>query len=64
MPESIVMRVLETDAAVNTKSHYKHARMGGPARLDTGLIVLVPPFISPGDLIRVNTANGEYMERV
>ncbi len=64
LPESIVMRVLETDAAVNPESHYKHARMQGPARLDTGLIVLVPPFISPGDLIRVNTTHGEYMERV
>jgi elongation factor P len=64
LPESIVMRVLETDAAVSPESHYRHARMQGPARLDTGLIVLVPPFISPGDLIRVSTANGEYLERV
>jgi elongation factor P len=64
LPESIVMRVLETDAVVSADSHYKHARMEGPARLETGLIVLVPPFISPGDLIRVNTSTGEYMERV
>lgn len=64
LPESIVMRVLETDASVNPDSHYKHAKMEGPARLDTGLLVLVPPFISPGDLIRVSTSNGEYMERV
>lgn len=64
LPASIVMQVLETDAAVNPDSDHKHARMEGPARLDTGLIVLVPPFISPGDLIRVNTSNGKYMERV
>lgn len=64
LPASIVMRVLETDAVVNPDSDHKHARMEGPARLDTGLIVLVPPFISPGDLIRVSTSNGEYMERV
>jgi elongation factor P len=64
LPESIVMRVRDTDAGVNPASERKHARMEGPARLDTGLLVLVPPFISPGDLIRVSTSSGEYMERV
>jgi elongation factor P len=64
LPESIVMRVRETDVAVNPDSERVHARMEGPARLDTGLQVLVPPFVSPGDLVRVSTANGEYMERV
>ena len=64
LPESIVMRVLEIDSVASADSHYKLARMEGPARLDTGLLVLVPPFISPGDLIRVSTSKGEYMERV
>ncbi len=48
----------------NTSSHYKHVKMEGPARTDSGLVVLVPPFISKGNWIRVNTANGDYMERV
>jgi elongation factor P len=64
LPESIVMRVLETDAGFNPDSERKHARMEGPARLDTGLVILVPPFVSPGDLVRVSTSKGEYMERV
>jgi elongation factor P len=64
LPASVVMRVKETDPVVSADSHYKHAWMEGPARLDIGLEVLVPQFISPGDLIRVNTTNGEYMERV
>ena len=64
LPESVVMRVKETDAKVGSESHYKHATVEGPARIETGLVVLVPQFISPGDRIRVNTANGEYMERV
>ena len=63
--ESVVMRVKETEIPkVGTESHYKHATVEGPARIETGLVVLVPQFISPGDLIRVNTRNGEYMERV
>ena len=60
LPPSVVMRVKD----VEMSGHYWHATMEGPARLETGLVVLVPPIISPGDLIRVNTENGEYMERV
>ena len=63
--ESVVMRVKETETLkVGTASHYKHVTVEGPARIETGLVVLAPQFISPGDRIRVNTANGEYMERV
>ncbi len=65
LPESVVMRVKETEMSKGgAGSHYKPATMEGPARIATGLVVLVPPFISPGDWIRVNTANGEYRERV
>jgi elongation factor P len=65
LPESVVMRVKDTEVPkVGTESHYKHATMEGPARIDSGLLVLVPQFIAAGDWIRVNTDNGEYMERV
>jgi elongation factor P len=65
LPESIVMRVKEAEMLkVGTASHYKHVKMEGPARTDSGLVVLAPQFISAGNWIRVNTANGDYMERV
>ena len=35
-----------------------------PATLETGVVVNVPPFINPGDVIRVNTETGEYLSRV
>lgn len=35
-----------------------------PAVLETGLKVSVPLFINEGDVIRVNTESGEYVERV
>ncbi|HEY4383082.1 MAG TPA: elongation factor P [Ktedonobacteraceae bacterium] len=60
LPESVVMRVKNVEMV----GHYWHATMEGPARLETGLVVRVPPIISPGDRIRVNTENGEYMERL
>ena len=53
MPESVVMRVKDTEVPkVGTESHYKHAMMEGPARIDSGLLVLVPQFIAAGDWIR------------
>jgi elongation factor P len=35
-----------------------------PARLETGLVVQVPPFVNTGDTIRVSTETGEYLSRV
>jgi elongation factor P len=34
-----------------------------PATLETGLVVNVPSFINPGDMIRINTETGEYLGR-
>jgi elongation factor P len=35
-----------------------------PARLETGLVVQVPPFVNSGDKVRINTETGEYLSRV
>lgn len=35
-----------------------------PATLETGVIVKVPMFIDEGDMLRIDTRTGEYMERV
>ena len=35
-----------------------------PAVTETGLMVLVPPFIGPGEKIRISTDDGSYLERV
>ena len=35
-----------------------------PATLETGLVVQVPAFIGEGELIRIDTATGAYIERV
>jgi len=34
-----------------------------PARLETGLVVNVPPFVNTGEMIRVSTETGEYLSR-
>ena len=35
-----------------------------PATLETGLVIQVPPFVNEGELIRVDTNEGKYLERV
>ena len=35
-----------------------------PATLETGYVLNVPPFIQEGELIRIDTRSGEYVERV
>jgi elongation factor P len=32
-----------------------------PAKLETGLVVQVPPFVNPGDKVRISTDTGEYL---
>jgi elongation factor P len=32
--------------------------------METGLVVQVPAFISEGDVIKIDTATGAYVERV
>ena len=35
-----------------------------PATLVTGLVVNVPIFIAPGDMVRIDTRNANYVTRV
>ncbi len=35
-----------------------------PATLDNGMEIMVPPFIEPGNIIKVDTRDGSYIERV
>ena len=35
-----------------------------PARLETGAVVQVPLFLEEGDIIKIDTRTGEYVERV
>jgi elongation factor P len=37
--------------------------VGKPAKMESGLVVQVPAFINEGEVIRVSTTTGEYLER-
>ena len=60
LPLMVEMTVMETEPAIKGASV---ANQNKPAKMETGLIVQVPPFIGEGDRIRVETATGSYIER-
>ena len=61
-PIKVELKVSQTEPAV--RGNTAQGSVSKPATLETGAKVQVPIFISPGDMIRVNTETGEYVERV
>jgi elongation factor P len=61
LPLTVEMTVMETEPAIKGASV---SNVGKPAKMETGLIVQVPAFISEGERIRIDTASGAYIERV
>ena len=60
LPPSIEMTVVETEPGIKGATV---SNVTKPAKMDTGLVVQVPPFINQGERIRVNTTEGAYLER-
>jgi elongation factor P len=60
LPPAVDLKVVETEPQLKgatITNVYK------PAKLETGAVVQVPPFITQGEIIRVDTRSGEYLER-
>jgi elongation factor P len=61
MPITVELKIIETVPGVKGDS----ANPGNkPAKVETGATVGVPLFVNEGDIIRVDTRSGEYLERV
>lgn len=60
LPTSVALRVAQT-----APGYKGDTATGGtkPATLETGLVVNVPLFVSEGDMLKIDTRSGEYIER-
>jgi elongation factor P len=61
IPDSVELTVSDTPPALagaTATNQYKEAT------LETGLKIQVPPFVKPGEKIRIDTRTAEYLERV
>lgn len=61
LPTFVVMTVVETTTAVRGDTATDISK---PATLETGAVINVPGFVNEGDLIKIDTRTGEYIERV
>ena len=60
LPDTVVLEVVEAEASIKGQtaaSSYK------PAKLENGLRILVPPFVSAGEKIIVDTNEVAYVKR-
>ncbi len=61
LPPTVEMVVVETEPGLKSATA---SNVNKPAKMETGLVVQVPPFIEQGEKIRIGTEEGEYQERV
>lgn len=61
LPITVGLKVVETGPSFKGDTAQSGTK---PAKLETGLEIRVPLFISVGDIVRLDTRTGEYLERV
>jgi elongation factor P len=61
LPDKIVLKVIYSEPGMKGDTATRTLK---PAKVETGASVNVPLFVNEGELIRVNTKTGEYVERV
>jgi elongation factor P len=60
MPPSVVLTVIDTEPGIKNATATNTFK---PAKMETGITVQVPAFINVGEKIKIDTAEGTYMER-
>lgn len=61
VPMTVDLEVVQTEPGIKGATATRTTK---PATLETGLMVQVPVFIERGDVIRIDTAEKKYIERV
>jgi elongation factor P len=61
LPNFVELKITQTDPWVKGDTASGDSK---PATLETGYVLQVPPFIEEGELIRIDTRTGQYVERV
>jgi len=61
LPKVVELKVIETSASLKGATVTAQLKDG---KLETGITIGVPSFIKEGDVIRVDTRTGNYLERV
>jgi elongation factor P len=60
LPDTVDLTVVETEPGIQKATASSVMK---PAKLETGLVIQVPPFINAGDKVRVDTSEARYVQR-
>ena len=60
LPQSVELEITDTAPVIKGATANRSAK---PATTETGLEVMVPDYITPGERVRINTDTGEFMGR-
>lgn len=61
LPTTVDLKIIETPPEIKGGTAGAQRK---PATLETGLVVQVPAFVKEGEVIRITTEDGAYLERV
>jgi elongation factor P len=61
LPDTVDLTVVDTEPSIQKATASAVMKQ---AKLETGLVVNVPPFVSNGDKIKVDTTEARYIQRV
>jgi elongation factor P len=61
LPDTVDLKVIETEPSIQKATA---SAVMKPAKLETGLVINVPPFVGEGDKVKVDTSEGRYIQRV
>jgi elongation factor P len=61
LPNAVEQAIAETPPGIKGATATNQLK---EATTETGLVVKVPPFIEAGQVVKINTADGSYIERV
>jgi elongation factor P len=61
LPDTVDLTVVDTEPSIQKATA---SAVMKPAKLETGLVVNVPPFVGTGDRIKVDTSEARYIQRV
>jgi elongation factor P len=61
LPDTVDLTVVETEQTIQKATA---SAVMKSAKLETGLVINVPPFVGEGDKVKVDTSEGRYIQRI
>ena len=61
LPDTVDLTVVDTEQTIQKATA---SAVMKPAKLETGLVINVPPFVGNGDKVKVDTSEARYIQRI